>query len=140
MMELLTSAEMGEADRLTLAGGTAGIELMENAGRAVADNVCACRPPGWRVAVVTGPGNNGGDGLVAARLLRERGYRVRVLLLANPSRFKGDARKAAEGWNGSWEEANPAALRPGEPVVDALFGAGLDRSVDGSARSMIEAM
>src|SRR5437016_5365337 len=131
MMELLTSAEMGEADRLTIAAGTTGIELMENAGRAVADNVCARHPPGSRVAVATGPGNNGGDGLVAARLLRERGYLVRVLLLANMDGFKGDALIAAQKWNGAWEAATPEALRPGELVLDALFGAGLDRPVEG---------
>jgi ADP-dependent NAD(P)H-hydrate dehydratase / NAD(P)H-hydrate epimerase len=139
-MELLTSVEMGEADRLAIAGGIAGIELMENAGRAVADNVASRHAPGSCICVVVGPGNNGGDGLVAARLLRERGYRVRVLVLGSRSRFKGDALKAAEGWAGPWDEATPAALKPEEPVVDALFGAGLDRPVEGGARSMIEAM
>jgi ADP-dependent NAD(P)H-hydrate dehydratase / NAD(P)H-hydrate epimerase len=140
MMELLTNAEMVEADRLTIAGGTPGIELMENAGQAVADNVSARHPPGARIAVVAGPGNNGGDGLVAARLLRERGYRLRVLLLGGVSRFKGDALKAAQRWNGPYEPATPTALTPGEAIVDALFGAGLDRPVEGSARVMIEAI
>ena len=58
--ELLTTAEMAQADRLTIAGGIAGIELMENAGRAVADHVSSRNPPGTRIAVVAGPGNNGG--------------------------------------------------------------------------------
>jgi ADP-dependent NAD(P)H-hydrate dehydratase / NAD(P)H-hydrate epimerase len=140
MMELLTTAEMAEADRLTIHGGIAGIDLMEGAGRAVADSVSARHPPGARVAVVVGPGNNGGDGLIAARLLRERGYRLRVLLLGGIGRFKGDALKAAERWNGPCEPATPTALTTGEPIVDALFGAGLDRPVEGSARVMIEAM
>src|SRR5882724_7973231 len=91
MIELLTTAEMAAADRLTIAGGVAGIELMENAGRAVAENVAARHPPGTRIAIVAGPGNNGGDGFVAARILAERGYRVRVLLVGEPSRLKGDA-------------------------------------------------
>ncbi len=77
MIELLTTAEMAEADRRTIAGGVAGIALMENAGRSVADGVTARHPPGLGVAVVAGPGNNGGDGFVAARFLAERGYRVR---------------------------------------------------------------
>jgi ADP-dependent NAD(P)H-hydrate dehydratase / NAD(P)H-hydrate epimerase len=140
MMELLTTAEMAEADRLTIAGGIAGIGLMENAGRAVADNVASRHPPGTGIVVVAGPGNNGGDGLVAARLLRERGYRLRVLLLGSISRLKGDALKAAQRWNGPCEPATPAALTPGEVIVDALFGAGLDRPVEGIARVMIEAM
>ncbi len=72
MIELLSTTEMSEADRLTIAGGVAGMTLMENAGRAVADRVATL--PGRRVAVVAGPGNNGGDGFVAARLLAERGY------------------------------------------------------------------
>src|ERR1039458_644958 len=73
MIELLTNAEMAEADRLTIVGGIPGIELMENAGRAVADaagTVCQ----GRRLVIVAGPGKNGGDGFVAARHLAERGY------------------------------------------------------------------
>jgi hydroxyethylthiazole kinase-like uncharacterized protein yjeF len=140
MIELLTTAEMAEADRLTIAGGMAGIALMENAGRAVADEVAARHPPGTSVVVVAGPGNNGGDGFVAARLLAERGYRTRVLLVGDRARLKGDARLAAERWPGPTEPATPDALTPSDAVVDALFGAGLDRPVDGLSRAMIEAM
>ena len=68
---LLSPAEMGEADRLTIAAGVLGIELMENAGRKVADAVSR-RWPRWPVTVLCGPGNNGGDGFVAARVLAER--------------------------------------------------------------------
>src|SRR6476660_4525376 len=123
MSEILTTGEMAEADRLTIAGGVAGITLMENAGRAVADNVAARHPPGSRVAVVAGPGNNGGDGFVAARLLAERGYRVRLLLVGDRQGLKGDAALAAQYWSGPWEPATPSALMPAEIVVDALFGA-----------------
>src|SRR5215470_9574140 len=140
MIELLTTAEMAEADRRTIAGGVAGIELMENAGRSVADTVAARHPPGVRVAVVAGPGNNGGDGFVAARFLAERGYRVRVLLVGDPNRLKGDAALAAQRWQGPTTAAAPAALTSADVVIDALFGAGLDRPVDGIARAMIEAM
>jgi len=140
MIELLTTAEMAEADRRTIAGGVAGIELMENAGRSIADAVTARHPPGLGVAVVAGPGNNGGDGFVAARFLAERGYRVRVLLVGDPNRLKGDAALAAQRWQGPTAAAAPAALMPAEIVIDALFGAGLDRPVEGVARAMIEAM
>src|SRR5499427_912903 len=139
MLELLTTAEMAEADRRTIAGGVAGIALMENAGRAVADAVAARHPPGPRVAVVAGPGNNGGDGFVAARILAERGYQVRILFVGNPDRLKGDAALAAQRWEGTTTAAAPAALMPADVVIDALFGAGLDRPVEGAARAMIEA-
>src|SRR6516162_4629726 len=110
MIELLTTAEMAEADRRTIAAGVAG------------------------------PGNNGGDGFVAARFLAERGYRVRVLLVGDPNRLKGDAALAAQRWEGPTIAAAPAALTPADIVIDALFGAGLDRRVEGVARAMIEAM
>jgi len=140
MIELLTTAEMGEADRLAIAGGIAGIDLMENAGRAVADAVAARNPAGARVVAVAGPGNNGGDGFVAARVLAERGYRLRVLLVGETGRLKGDAGQAASRWTGQTEPATPAALAAADVVIDALFGAGLDRPVQGLARAMIAAM
>ena len=95
MLELLSNAEMAEADRLTIAGGTSGLELMQQAGAAVANAVTASCPPGAHVAVVVGTGNNGGDGFVAARILRERNYRLRVLLVGDVARLKGDAAQAS---------------------------------------------
>jgi hydroxyethylthiazole kinase-like uncharacterized protein yjeF len=138
MLELLTTAEMAEADQLTIAGGVPGAELMENAGRAVAEQAAAL--PGRRVVVVAGPGNNGGDGFVAARLLAERGYKVRVSLVGERSRLKGDAGNAAGRWSGPTDRAAPGQLAAAELIIDALFGAGLDREVTGEARAMIEAM
>ena len=140
MIELLTNLEMAQADRLTIAGGIAGIELMENAGTAVAETVAARRAPGSRVVVVAGPGNNGGDGFVAARLLAARGYKSDVLLVGEPNCLKGDAALAAKKWSGSIAPAEPAGLDRADIIVDALFGAGLDRQVEGLARSMIGAM
>jgi ADP-dependent NAD(P)H-hydrate dehydratase / NAD(P)H-hydrate epimerase len=95
MLELLTNAEMAAADRHTIAAGTAGIVLMENAGRAVADAVCRRCPPGSTVAIVVGPGNNGGDGYVAARHLAGRGYGVTVLTVGDHGGLRGDAAGAA---------------------------------------------
>jgi len=142
MIELLSTAEMAQADRLAIAGGIAGITLMENAGRAVADCVAAGHPTGASIVVVAGPGNNGGDGFVAARLLAERGYAVRLLLVGSPDRLKGDAALAARRYDGPIEPATPEGLagKPADAIVDALFGAGLDRPVEGLARSMIDAM
>jgi hydroxyethylthiazole kinase-like uncharacterized protein yjeF len=140
MIELLSNAEMAEADRQTIAGGVSGIQLMERAGTAVADAVLAGFPAGSRTIVVAGPGNNGGDGFVAARLLAERGYHVEVLLVGEAARLKGDAALAANKWTGPVAAADPAALGGAQVVIDALFGAGLDRPVEGLARAMIESM
>lgn len=139
MIELLTNTEMAQADRLTIAGGTPGIELMENAGRAVADAAGALLK-GQRVVIVAGPGNNGGDGFVAARHLAERGYAVRVSFVGDKARLKGDAVLAADRWSGPVEQASPVSLADCDIVIDALFGAGLDREVDGLPRAMIRAM
>src|SRR6202142_1510408 len=119
MIELLTNAEMAEADRLAIGGGIPGIELMENAGRAVAD-AAAALGLGRRVVIVAGPGNNGGDGFVAARHLAERGYAVRVAFVGDPSRLKGDAALAAGRWSESVEQASPASLTDCDIVIDAL--------------------
>ncbi len=141
MIELLTNAEMGEADRLAIAGGVAGIDLMEQAGRAVATAVAVRHRAGSRVVVVAGPGNNGGDGFVAARILAERGYRVRLMPVGDVARLKGDAAIAARRWREPIEAAAPDQLRgAADIVIDALFGAGLDRPVEGLPRAMIEAM
>jgi hydroxyethylthiazole kinase-like uncharacterized protein yjeF len=139
MLELLTTAEMAEADRLTIAGGVRGIDLMENAGRAVANVVAARHPPGSRILVVAGPGNNGGDGFVAARELAQRGDRVRVVLVGDPKKLKGDAESAAARWQGTTETGALQATHE-DIIIDALFGAGLDRPVEGLARQTIEAM
>jgi ADP-dependent NAD(P)H-hydrate dehydratase / NAD(P)H-hydrate epimerase len=140
MLELLSNAEMAEADRLAIAGGVAGSDLMERAGCAVAQAVIVRHPKGSRIVVVAGPGNNGGDGFVAARLLAARGYSVDVVLVGEVSRLKGDAALAAQKWAGPVIRAEPGKLNGAAVVIDALFGAGLDRPVEGVARAMIEAM
>jgi hydroxyethylthiazole kinase-like uncharacterized protein yjeF len=139
MNELLTTAQMAQADKLTIAGGVPGIDLMESAGRAVADAVSAVLQ-GRCVVIVAGPGNNGGDGFVAARHLAERGYEVRVSFVGDPEKLKGDAALAFDRWSGPTEAASPVSLTDCDIVVDALFGAGLDRDVEGLPRGMIRAM
>ena len=140
MIEILTNDEMAQADRLTIAAGVSGFSLMESAGKAVADAVSARQAPGASVVVVAGPGNNGGDGFVAARLLAERHYAVKVLPVGELEKLKGDAAAAAKNWNGQIVAAHPSGLEEADIVVDALFGAGLDRPVGGLAHAMIDAM
>src|SRR5688500_4415815 len=136
---LLSPQEMGEADRLTIAGAVSGIDLMENAGRAVADAV-ARRWPARPLAVLCGPGNNGGDGFVAARILAERGWPVRLALLGDRAALKGDAAIAAGRWTGPVEPLGPASLGDAGLVVDAIFGAGLARPIDGLAHEVLAAL
>jgi ADP-dependent NAD(P)H-hydrate dehydratase / NAD(P)H-hydrate epimerase len=140
MIELLTTAEMAAADRQTIACGVPGIRLMERAGRAVADAVRARLRAGSRVIVVAGPGNNGGDGFVAARLLAADGYNVAVAMVGEFVRLTGDAALAGKQWAGPTVAANADALDGADVIIDALFGAGLDRPVEGLARTMIESM
>ena len=139
MFELLSNTEMAAADRLTISGGTPGIELMERAGRAVADAVAARHAVRERVVVIAGPGNTGGDGFVTARVLAGRGYHVRILLAGETDRLKGDAALAATAWKGQVTPAEPEGLKDTDVIIDALFGAGLDRPVEGMARRLIEA-
>lgn len=136
-LALLSVAEMGQADALTIEGGTPGIDLMEHAGVAVAEAVMR-RWPEHPVAVLCGPGNNGGDGFVAARRLREAGRAVRLAALAPVTSLKGDARLAADRWEGAVEPLDPSVLGGAPVVVDALFGAGLARPLEGAAREIVE--
>ena len=135
--ELLTTAEMARADRLTIAAGTPGITLMEAAGRAVAEAALREFPQAARILVAAGPGNNGGDGYVAARVLADAGREVTLAALTPPGTLKGDASLAARGWDGpvsTLRQADPAAA---DLLVDALFGAGLTRGVDGEAAAFV---
>ena len=136
--ELLTPAEMGEADRLTIAAGTPGSVLMEAAGRAVADEAARLARSGGRIVVLAGPGNNGGDGFVAARVLGERGYPVDLGLLGRREKLTGDAAGAASRFPGEVSRAADVDLAGAACVIDALFGAGLARDIDGEARVLVE--
>jgi len=137
--ELLTVAQMTAADRAAIAGGVPGTTLMENAGRAVAEAVRARFAPGT-AAVLCGPGNNGGDGFVAARHLRAMGWRVRVGLLGSRDTLQGDAAYHAGLWDGEVGTLSPALLDGADVAVDALFGAGLSRPLEGAPRVLAQAL
>ena len=132
-LELLTADEMSRADRLAIASGIPGLTLMENAGRAVADEAARMADKDTRIAVLCGPGNNGGDGFVAARLLQKRGYPVTVALLGSRDALRGDAAHMAAAWNGPIAPMTAATADSAGLVIDALFGAGLSRPLDGVA-------
>ena len=136
---LLTCAEMAAADAAAISSGTTGSALMEAAGRAVARTVIE-RYRRQSVVVLCGPGNNGGDGFVAARQLQEEGWSVELALLRGSGGLAGDAARAASQWKGAVATPSPSLLEGRPLVIDALFGAGLTRRIEGVARDLIEAI
>jgi hydroxyethylthiazole kinase-like uncharacterized protein yjeF len=137
-IELLTPEEMEEADRQTILAGTSGAALMERAGAAVAVAAARMAGPGARIAVLAGPGNNGGDGFVAARLLATAGFDVTVFLVGEAAALKGAAAIMARQWTGPVEPARRDFASGAGLIVDALFGAGLDRPVEGLAAEAVD--
>lgn len=140
MIELLSNEEMRTADAAAIAAGTAGINLMEAAGRAVAEKAAEMAGGPGPVLVLCGPGNNGGDGFVAARLLAERGRDVRLALIGERAALRGDAALAASRWRGEVRNFDPSLILGCSLIVDALFGSGLARDIDGPAKAAIEAI
>src|SRR6185369_2804365 len=138
-MEVLTTTEMERADRLTIAAGTPGFSLMMSAGQAVAEAAMDLVEEG-PIVVVAGRGNNGGDGFVAAAELAARGRDVSVILLCERDSQQGDAALAARGWKYPVLPFNPQAIGKPALIIDALFGAGLNRPVKGEPHDMIEAV
>ena len=128
---------MAKADSAAIAGGVPGADLMEAAGRAVAAAVRERYDP-QPVAVLCGPGNNGGDGFVTARHLHAAGWPVRIGLLGERDALRGDAAWAAGLWTGGPVEAlSPKILDGSLLAIDALFGAGLSRPIEGPAAEVI---
>jgi hydroxyethylthiazole kinase-like uncharacterized protein yjeF len=134
--EILTVAEMTQADALAVEADVPSLELMENAGRAIAE-VVEAKDSLASVLVLCGPGNNGGDGYSAAEHLARRDYRVRVASLVPRSQLKGDAAEMASRWKGSIETIAPEVFSSATLIVDALFGAGLSRPLDGAAAKAV---
>ena len=136
--ELLSSAEMGEADRLTIAAGPVdGIGLMRRAGEAVAAEVLKRYPAATHVHVLCGPGNNGGDGYVVARILAGSGVGTTIWASGAP-RPQSDAALAAAECPIKPRPLSGFDPKPGSIVVDALYGAGLSKSLSGDAARAVD--
>jgi hydroxyethylthiazole kinase-like uncharacterized protein yjeF len=137
-LALLTPIQMGDADRAAAASGV-GFGLMEAAGGAVAVAVGA-RWPMRPVTVLCGPGNNGGDGFVAARHLAAAGWPVKLALLGSREKLTGEAAHAASLWKDPLAPFSSESLEGAGIVIDAIFGAGLSRPLDGKARELVESL
>jgi hydroxyethylthiazole kinase-like uncharacterized protein yjeF len=136
--EIISVAQMRAIDAAAAQAGTPTRQLMENAGRAVADAIAQRFTP-RPLAVLCGPGNHGGDGWVAARVLRALGWPVWVETLIDVTALKGDAADAAAAWEGetyALGEDNPMA----DLFIDALFGAGLTRALEGDCARLARAL
>ncbi|MDJ0612720.1 MAG: NAD(P)H-hydrate epimerase [Rhizobiaceae bacterium] len=129
MYELLSPSQMAIADQLTIKNGIPGIELMENAGQAVVDTLNFHFPKAQKILVVCGIGNNGGDGFVAARLLASLGKDVQVLVLGDVGKICGDAALALTKLNKNSLVDQCSSFAAFDVIIDALFGAGLDREI-----------
>lgn len=137
--DILNTKDCGACDRHAAENGVSGEQLMAQAGAAVAQAIRHRWAP-RETLVLCGPGNNGGDGFICAAALREAGWPVRVCLMGGQDQLKGDAAWAAGVWRETPERAGPAACDTAELIVDALFGAGLNRPPEGEAAALIKAM
>ncbi len=151
MTEVLTAAQMRAIEQAAIdSGEVTGLELMERAGRGVVDAIMEWRPElaetPHRAVVLCGPGNNGGDGFVVARLLKQRGWEVEVFLYGDQAKLPPDAAVNARrwrelgdvsplGWQGACEAYGYADV-----CLDALFGIGLTRPLEGDAARLIKEM
>jgi ADP-dependent NAD(P)H-hydrate dehydratase / NAD(P)H-hydrate epimerase len=141
---LFSAAEVRELDRRAIEHcGLPGYELMTRAGHATLNALRRRWPAARSIVVLCGPGNNGGDGYVVARIARAQGLRVHVVALADPGGLQGDARRAHDEFvaaGGQLEAWQPSVVRAGDVVVDAIFGTGLTRDVSGLAAECIRAI
>ncbi len=143
-VELYRAAQVRELDRIAIEEfGIAGATLMERAGQAALTALAQAWPAARRLTVICGPGNNGGDGFVLARLAAAGGYTVRVGLLGDAARLRGDALGAHDRMRDAGIALQPYGselLEDADVVVDALFGTGLDRDVEGAHAACIAAI
>ncbi|HHL42702.1 MAG TPA: NAD(P)H-hydrate epimerase, partial [Hellea balneolensis] len=143
MFEVLSNADMYQADQFAIAHGISEATLMENAGQSVAREIKARFKP-TKTVIVCGPGNNGGDGYVIARALAQDGWPVRAVVLGPPERLSQTAKAMADLWNEMKNAScQPASIDDFEQaglIVDALFGAGLSRDVTGTVADIVNAI
>ena len=141
-LELLTTAQMSAADRLAPSLGVPSIRLMEKAGRAVAAEAARMVRARAAIFVLCGPGNNGGDGFVAARLLMAKRFAVRLVLLGSRDALTGDAAAMADRYDAPHFDPTsvPDLVRWCDLVIDAMFGAGLTRPLEGPAAAAVAAV
>lgn len=151
MIPVLDARRMRAADRAAIRGGVASARLMENAAGSLVEELLRFSPGARSAVAVCGPGNNGGDGLAAARLLAERGVSVAVFTLGDPDAYRGDAAENAAHARAAGLELLPLsrrgaasgfrrALAKAGVVVDALFGTGLTRALSGLAALAVHAI
>ena len=136
---LLTASEMGRADKAAVVAGVPAIDLMAAAGKAVADVVLE-RWSRCSVLVLCGPGNNGGDGFVVAKILTAAGWPVRLAFLGSVEKLSPEAAHFYQAWQGEVEDYSVNVLDQSDLVIDAMFGAGLTRPLEGKARDMVDAI
>lgn len=141
---LLTTGQAQALDSEAIRLGVSGENLMESAGRAVAatvaDYIGTPLEAGGTVIILCGPGNNGGDGFVAARHLEEWGYPISLRCSVLPSALKGDAKKAADKWHGPVEAMSEAGFKEAAAIVDCLFGIGLNKPIEGELADIVNAV
>ena len=139
-IELLTTDEMPEANNAAVRARVPSLTLTEVAGQCVAEAAERILGPrsGRRVLILCGPGSNGGDGFVAARIFRQRGYRVAVLLLVDLSCFNDDANVTVERWNSGLNSVCAQTFADSDLIIASLFGAGLSRALTGETTELVE--
>jgi len=136
---LLSVKEMYLADQKAVSPKISSLHLMETAGEVVTNEIIK-RWPVCKVTILCGTGYNGGDGFVVARLLKSQGWPVIVLLLGEKENLLGDAKSNADRWDDETFPLNPEYIGGPELIVDAIFGAGLTRDVDGIVRETLNSV
>ena len=139
---LYTAQQVRDLDRRAIDElGIPGYTLMTRAGHATLDALRRLRPAARSITVLCGPGNNGGDGYVVARVAKAQSLRARVVALGDPAQLRGDARRAYDEFAAAGGRCEPwsSAVLESDVIVDALYGTGLTRAVEGDAARWIEA-